>query len=458
MSDVTEDSELPATTTDSTALVALHRNLSPSLRIMLDERLYSHVKRLAGIMSKDTVFTPRHLVGKPEACFTVMVQSINWNLDPQFVARCTYQTPGGAIGFEGKLVQAVLEKSGSFIGAPKVTYSGDWSRVIGKFTKATSQKGNEYIKVAWTEKDAEGLGIIVRWQVKGEAEPRVWPGDGESFYLTQCYPLSSPLWATDARTQIRYLAMRRFADGAAPGILGGMSFDFDELLDASEKMRDITPETPARPTRADFAAGPVTDVAETPPIVWEIVNMIGEVATYDDMGAALDAYQTALDEAEKQKRDEGLRLVYDNNAGLFQTLDENGHADLSRELSADLGERRQAAHASEVAAQADAAKMTEAATSSATGQPAEIPRGTESAPPPKEPDRVWWGRDNLTIIGFKSNNEFVALLHQRLREARTEGEVECLSDANGNVIDALPKSTKEDALGRIMDRRVELRR
>lgn len=514
--DTASDAALPAL--PSNDLVQMRRELMPSLRIMLDERLYEQVKRLAGVMSRDTAFTPRHLQNKPEACFTVVTQALNWNIDPQFVARCTYQTPGGSIGFEGKLVQAILEQSNRFIGAPKAIYSGDWSRVTGKFTEATSQKGNKYLKPTWTQKDAEGLGIIIVWHVRGEVEPRIWPAEDTPFLLTQCYPLNSTLWATDPRTQIRYLAIRRFATGAAPGILGGMSFEADDLIDASQRMTDITPTPPPRPTREDFTAATVTDVENADEPVWEVVDMVGDITQYTSMDVALAAYNAALDEGEQQKGREGLRTVSDNNGTLFSALEERGFANISKKLSMDIGNRMKVHHDREAAAAAAQTSSTEAAVTGGSGQPAtEIPRGIEpaqsgadrpgadlspgqnlrqdatpsprnaaeqegpsqvsaslggpDAPPPvgdtiaaapvqsaaDRRDAVWWGRNKLTITEHKSNNEFSALMHQYLREARTEIECDRLSDDNGKLIDELPKSAKTDVLTRLAARRRELR-
>jgi hypothetical protein len=75
------------------------QNLPPSLQIMLDDRLFARTTQLARQMATDTVFTPRHLRGKESACFTVLNMALDMKLNPQFVARATYETPGGSIGF-----------------------------------------------------------------------------------------------------------------------------------------------------------------------------------------------------------------------------------------------------------------------------------------------------------------------------------------------------------------------
>src|SRR5678815_5695039 len=90
--------------------------LPPSLQILLNDGLYNRVKQLAGVMAKSEGFTPQHLLVKPEACFTVITIALDAKLNPNFVARHTYQTPGGSIGYDGTLVQSILEQSGRFIG------------------------------------------------------------------------------------------------------------------------------------------------------------------------------------------------------------------------------------------------------------------------------------------------------------------------------------------------------
>lgn len=311
--------------------------LIPSLRIMLDERLYEQVKRLSGIMSKDDVFTPKHLRGKAEACFSVLTQSLNWNLDPGFVAKATYQTPGGSIGFEGKLVQAILESSGRFIGAPKFVFCGDWRQVIGKYKIVSSDRGGTYAKRQWepTDEVVKDLGVIVKWQVRGEAEPRAWPGEDDPFMLSQCWPLNSTLWATDPKTQITYLAMRRFANAVVPGIFGGAPFDHEDLIDASGHVIDLTPDAPARPTREEFVEQKPEEVKkeEPPKPTFEIVDGDGVVTTCDNALQAASLIVNAAEIAMKTVGRDGLEGVWESNGVTIGQVRE-ADAKLAGELDA----------------------------------------------------------------------------------------------------------------------------
>ncbi len=136
-----------------------------------------------------------------------------------------------------------------------ITYEhvGDWSKIQGKFRKQQSSKGNDYMVPAWAEKDEEGVGVIVRGQLKAETTPREL-----LFELKQAHPRNSTLWALDPKTQICYTAVRRFSSVAAPSIFMGLPFDKEEW-DETQHLRDITP-APARPTRVDAAV--ITDVGD----------------------------------------------------------------------------------------------------------------------------------------------------------------------------------------------------
>jgi hypothetical protein len=218
--------------------------MAPGLAIMFNDRLFDRCKQIAGYMAKADGFTPPHLIGKSEACFAVVTRAITWKLDPFSVMQSTYQTPGGKVGYEGKLVQAILENSGQLQGPVTYELFGDWSKIRGKHKKAQGQRGGEYFAPDWKPEDEIGLGVIVRAQVKGEPQPREL-----EFYLTSAWPRNSTLWALRPDQQIKYTACRAFGNIAAPGILMGVPFDTD--ADGRGTMIDVTP---ARPQRSDFDA------------------------------------------------------------------------------------------------------------------------------------------------------------------------------------------------------------
>lgn len=222
---------------------------SMAMQIMFDDYMYERASRIATRLAGAKGFTPGHLLQNTDACFAVVVNSMTWKLSPYAVANATFQTPGGKVGYEGKLCQAILENSGHLVGPVKFEHFGDWSKVFHKFEIKTSQKGRQYAAATYNDKDEEGLGVVVSCQVRDEAQPREF-----EFFLSQAFPRNSTLWATDPKTQICYTGVRRFASVAAAGLFMGVPFDDDAYLATpGERAVDITP---ARPQRQDFNPDP----------------------------------------------------------------------------------------------------------------------------------------------------------------------------------------------------------
>lgn len=216
--------------------------MAPGLALMFNDALYERCKQMAKIIAAAEGYTPRHLIGKVEACFAVVTRSITWKMDPWAVATSTYQTPNGNVGFEGKLVQAILELSGKLEGGVTYEHIGNWNKIRGRWKKKTSDRGKEFAVSDWKDEDEVGLGVIVRAQVKGEATPRE-----HTVYMRECFPRNSTLWALRPSQQIQYTAVRAFANVAAPGLLMGVPFDSD--ADGGGLMVEVN-ERPAAPTRA----------------------------------------------------------------------------------------------------------------------------------------------------------------------------------------------------------------
>lgn len=218
---------MPAAPDDTLAVT----RMPLALRAFFDDALFNRLKTIALYLSRARGITPQHLLGQEEACFSVAIDSLNWRLSPSMVARATYQTPEGKIGYEGKLVSAILQQSGALIGGIDYEMIGDWDRVTGKFKLQRNEKtGKSYPVKTYTDADEQGLGVTVRAQLRNESEPRVF-----TFMLPQAYPRFSTLWATDPQTQIKYAAIRRFASVATPQLIFGIPFDRDSQLE------DITP-------------------------------------------------------------------------------------------------------------------------------------------------------------------------------------------------------------------------
>lgn len=308
-------STAPALATDEAGLPAmpsvsdLAKSPNMALAIWFNDALFERVKTIATYISRAEGFTPGHLIGKPEACFAVVTRALTWRLDPFAVAQCTYQPAQGAkVGYEGKLVQAILENSGHLEGGVTYEHFGDWSKVTGKFTKKTSERGKEYAVAAWNPKDEEGLGVIVRAKIKGENAPREF-----KFLLTQAFPRNSVSWALDPMTQICYLAVRRFASVRTPGLLMGVPFDRE---DETPQMVDVTP---ARPSRADYMASTATVIDAEPeqdPFVFTDAD--GEVSEISKPEQFVQALSEALGKETDERR---IEVLWEENSGQLNRIE-----------------------------------------------------------------------------------------------------------------------------------------
>lgn len=387
----------------SHSLPAVHDDLGPvaamplAMRIWFDDRLFDRAKLIAKYISEAEGFTPPHLLGKTAACFAVVVRSLTWRLDPYAVAKATYQTPGGQVGYFGTLCQAILENSGQLDGNVKYEHYGDWSKIKGKYDIRKSEKGKDYAVPTWTRADAKGLGVKVKAQVKGEAEMREW-----EFDLDQAFPLNSTLWATDPKTQICYTAVRRFSSVAAPGLFMGVPFDRE---DEAAGMIDVTP----RPQREDYVdqyspAGykpgggekTVAGEQQTEPAAdtgkkaaqreqYEVVDAEGEVQRYPSAAKATSAFEKLLEQT-APKGGQALEDLWEANGLLLTQLRETGKTKTSDMLSETYRQHietidRQAREATDAKAKGSTATPAAAsAVSPSEGQRAEGAKN--EAPPP----------------------------------------------------------------------------
>ena len=190
------------------------------LQIYFDESVYQRVSIIAKRMANAQGVTPKHLLGKEEACFFVVEAALTWRLRPMAVAKATYQTPGGEVGYMAVLINAIIEASGRLepgTGGVRFDFFGDWSHVLGKYETKQSEKG-KYQVATWTDSDAAkgGCGVTISARLRGEKSDRDF-----SMRLTQAFPRNSTLWASDPQTQLVYLATRRFANLRMPGVLMG---------------------------------------------------------------------------------------------------------------------------------------------------------------------------------------------------------------------------------------------
>lgn len=226
--------------------------------LVLDVASMESIMRLADIMAKGRATIPDHLKNSASDCAAVIMQAMQWQMNPFAVAQKTHVV-NGALGYEGQLVNAAIVSSGVTQDRFNYEWFGAWEKVIGKTRVVTvpekGKKGEKDYKKAYQfhtpdyDLNAEiGLGIRISATLRGETQPRVL-----ELLLVQASVRNSPLWATDPKQQLAYLAVKRWARLYAPDVILGV-YTPDELDESNREMRDITPaprETAATPHTID---------------------------------------------------------------------------------------------------------------------------------------------------------------------------------------------------------------
>lgn len=110
----------------------------------------------------------------------VVLQAMQWQMNPFAVAQKTFIVNGGALSYEAQLVNAVITAKAPVKGRLNFEWFGAWENVIGKMREVTSKTKKDedtgefkkYRVPGWSFEDEKGLGIKVWATFKGEDEPR----------------------------------------------------------------------------------------------------------------------------------------------------------------------------------------------------------------------------------------------------------------------------------------------
>lgn len=184
---------------------------------------FDRVQTFAKLMASGSVSVPKHLRGNMGDCMAITIQALGWRMNPFAVAQKTHLSQSGALGYEAQLVSAILVSTGAIKNEPDYESIGDWSQVLGKVeerqgkARADGSEGGKYYAATYTKKDEEGLGVIVRATLTGEAKPREL-----RVMMSQAYPRFSTQWATDPFQQLCYLAVRKWGRLHSPGSILGV--------------------------------------------------------------------------------------------------------------------------------------------------------------------------------------------------------------------------------------------
>ncbi|MFJ2491431.1 recombinase RecT [Pseudomonas iridis] len=259
---------------ESVAPVAHDRNLhvlphaaTSTSALVLDGDSLDKMMRLAEVMATGRATLPKHFNGNPADCLAVVMQSMQWKMNPFAVAQKTHLV-NGVLGYEAQLVNAVITTCAPVLDRLHYEWYGAWEKVIGKFTIKNGDKG-EYRVPGWKLEDEQGLGVKVWATFRGEDEPRVL-----ELLLAQARTRNSTLWADDPRQQLAYLATKRWSRLYCPDVILGV-YSPDELEETAPTIRDVSPARGAAPT--ELPPYPDEKLAENLP-KWQIAVDAGRSA------------------------------------------------------------------------------------------------------------------------------------------------------------------------------------
>jgi hypothetical protein len=235
--------------------------------LVLDGDSLDKMMRLAEVMATGRATLPKHFNGNPADCLAVVMQSMQWKMNPFAVAQKTHLV-NGVLGYEAQLVNAVITTCAPVVDRLHYEWYGAWDKVIGKFTIKNGDKG-EYRVPGWKLEDEQGLGVKVWATFRGEEEPRIL-----ELLLAQARTRNSTLWADDPRQQLAYLATKRWSRLYCPDVILGV-YSPDELEETAPTIRDVSLARGAAP--AELPPYPDEKLAENLP-KWQVAVDAGRSA------------------------------------------------------------------------------------------------------------------------------------------------------------------------------------
>lgn len=237
----------------------------------------------ADLMAQSAVTVPKHLAGKPADCMAIVMQAMQWGMNPYAVAQKTHLV-NGVLGYEAQLVNAVISSSSAIQGRFHYEYGGDWEKIAG-------QKDG---------RDELGLFIRVGAVLRGEADI-TW---GEPIYLADITTRNSPLWKTAPKQQIAYLAVKYWARLYCPEVILGV-YSPDEVEPRAEK--EINP-APQRVNLKEISGDTVTTTGSARESAVNIDSIADEFRDRIDAAEDIDAAKAVGEDINQAKAALGSSL------------------------------------------------------------------------------------------------------------------------------------------------------
>lgn len=237
----------------------------------------------ADLMAQSAVTVPKHLAGKPADCMAIVMQAMQWGMNPYAVAQKTHLV-NGVLGYEAQLVNAVISSSSAIQGRFHYEYGGDWEKIAGQ------KDGRNEL----------GLFIRVGAVLRGEADI-TW---GEPIYLADITTRNSPLWKTATKQQIAYLAVKYWARLYCPEVILGV-YSPDEVEPRAEK--EINP-APQRVNLKEISGDTVTTTGSARESAVNIDSIADEFRDRIDAAEDIDAAKAVGEDINQAKAALGSSL------------------------------------------------------------------------------------------------------------------------------------------------------
>ena len=157
--------------------------------MLFQDGMLERLEHFAVQMSKGKATLPAHLQGNPADCMAITMQAAQWKMNPFAVAQKTHLV-NGTLGYEAQLVNAVISSSKAIQGRFKYEWSGEGDNLTCK------------------------VGAVLA----GDSAP-TW---GAPVRLKDQTVKNSPLWKTDPKQQLAYLAVKKWARLYTPDVILGV--------------------------------------------------------------------------------------------------------------------------------------------------------------------------------------------------------------------------------------------
>ena len=267
----------------------------------------TQLQAVAGLMAQAAVTVPEHLRGNPADCMAIIMQAMQWGMNPYAVAQKTHLV-NGVLGYEAQLVNAVISSSNAIVGRFHYEYEGDWSKCASsreEIVKKPAKGGGTYDKKemvrGWTSDDEQGLSVRVGAVIRGESEI-TW---GEPVFLSSVITRNSPLWISNPKQQIAYLALKYWARLYCPAVVLGV-YTPDEVEPRTEK--EINPAPAQRVSLSDIKGDSVTTTHSAQESAANIDAMADEFRDRIDAAETLETATAVGNEINEAKAALGTTL------------------------------------------------------------------------------------------------------------------------------------------------------